>query len=286
VVTGSPVTRPTRASAVRRVDLAATALLGAALPAGFRDRQRGEWVSDLGDLGPGARLSYLLGALRTLPGLRRSALRHGGGASGLEKVPLTGAGTAARILLFGLIWPVLSWILIVPVRYYALDVPARIASGTAEYDPQLLWPLVGTPEWTMPIWVGLYLGAWVAVLGGLFLLPAVMLAGTPLLLRRSRGRRGRLLGAAAVAAVALVAAMWSLSAGVSPSGFAGALVAGVNGVRTTGVLGMLAVLCAVRVRDLTRRVRAGLAVVGAAAVGMAVWTYASAGRAMLVWFMD
>jgi hypothetical protein len=284
VVSRLPDVHPPRASPGRRADLVTTVLLGAALPAGFRDRQRGEWLSDLGDLAPGARLRYVLGALRTLPGLRRSALRHDGG-SGLAGVRLTGAGTAARILLFGMIWPVLSWFLMVPARYYALGVPSS-AGDTGEHDPQGLWPLVGTPEWTMPIWIGLHLGAWVAVLGGLFLLATVVLVGTLALLRRSRGRRGRLLGAAGIAMVMLVAAMWSLSVDVWPSSAAGAIAAAVNSSLPAGLLGMLAVLCAARVRDLTRRARVGLVVIGAAAVGMAVWTYTPAGQAMLAWFMD
>ncbi|WP_127500948.1 hypothetical protein [Actinoplanes solisilvae] len=264
-----------------RLATAATAVLAAALPAGFRDRQRGEWTSDLDELGPGARLSYLLGALRTLPGLRRSVLRHSGAGSGLPAVRLTGAGIGARILLYGLLGPVLSWILMVPVRYYALDVPSRIAGGTADYDPKSLWPLAGTPGWTMPIWVALYLAAWVAVLGVLFLLPWVVMTGSLSVLRRGRARRGLLAAVAVTAAVALVGAMWSLSTGALPFD-----LAGVNGIRTTGVLGLVAVLCAVRVRDLTRRARTGLAVVGTAAAGMAVWTATPAGQAVLWWFMD
>ena len=80
--------------------------------------------------------------------------------------------------------------------------------------------------------------------------------------------------------------MWSMSMGVWPSGFAGELLGTVNGIHATGALGMLAVVCAVQVRDLTRRVRVGLAVVGAAAAGVTVWTYTPAGQAMLAWFMD
>ena len=271
----------TRLASARRGDLAVTALLAAALPTGFRDRQRGEWLSDLGELRRGERLRYLAGAAWSLPGLRRSAMRHGA-TSGLAGVPVTGAGTAARVLLAGLIWPVLSWILFVPVRYYALDVPGRLAGGDAEFDPKSLWPFAETPEWLTPLWVVLHFGAWAAMLGGPFLIPAVTLVGVLALTRRRRG--GRAIGVAVVAAALLMGAMASLSLGLEMT--SGAIAEKLNGIWAVGLLGALAVVCAIRVGDLTRRARAGLVAIGVAAMAITAWSYTTPGQSMIVWFMD
>jgi hypothetical protein len=66
----------------------AASALAVLLPAGFRDRQRDEWLGDLLALseagaGRGVRVRYLMGAVRTLPVLRRQ-VRRGRSAGGLH----------------------------------------------------------------------------------------------------------------------------------------------------------------------------------------------------------
>jgi hypothetical protein len=126
---------------LRPVDRFLVALLGALLPAGFRERQRGEWASDLLTLAaeePAACRSYLLGAARTLPALW-SVARGGPGAPAIA-VPAGTRDTVARVLRLGLIWPIVSWVLWVPARYYGFDIPGRLRHREGAIDPQTVWP--------------------------------------------------------------------------------------------------------------------------------------------------
>lgn len=278
MVSMSPARGPTRAAQGRHTDRIATATLAAALPEGFRDRQRGEWLGDLAALGTTARVRYLVGAARTLPSLRRHALRHADRATAAAPVAATLPATVARGLLIGLFWPLLGWIVMLPVRYYALDVPGRLARSGGVIDPQSVWPFEGTPAWTMPLWVLLHLGAWAVVLGGPLLIAAVALVGTAGLLRRGRGRRWWLLaiGVSAIAVLAVSAWRMTLGAPVDDGG----------GAVTLGGLGVVAGLGAVLVRSLPRRTRAALYLVGVAAVTSFVISHTASGAAMLAWFVD
>ncbi|WP_033343166.1 hypothetical protein [Catenuloplanes japonicus] len=85
-------------------------LLGALLPPGFRDRQRGEWAADLQSLAHdrAARTGYLLGAARSLPALRAAARGHDSVVLAMSERP--SALTAWRVLTIMLTWSVVGWL--------------------------------------------------------------------------------------------------------------------------------------------------------------------------------
>lgn len=103
--------------------------LGLLLPAGFRDRQRGEWAADLHTLSTdrAARRAYLLAAARTLPALSAAARGH---ESVLPAAPVpAGAVTASRIVIVMLAWSAIGWLTTVLLPYLSeragRDVPAE-----------------------------------------------------------------------------------------------------------------------------------------------------------------
>jgi hypothetical protein len=71
------------------------AALARVLPAGFRDRQRGEWIGDLAQLDGRSRARYLLTAILTLPSLYVAARSASGPSSGWAiALPRRGNGRA------------------------------------------------------------------------------------------------------------------------------------------------------------------------------------------------
>jgi hypothetical protein len=262
---------------------AVVAALARLLPAGFRDRQHAEWTGDLvalSDTGAGNRWRYLLGAAWTLPSLRAVVVRRG--ATG-GPVLLTGApaamATIGRVLLVGLGWPVVSWWLAVFGRYTVLDIPGRLAAnGGTPVDPKDLWPVDGPWIVLIPLWVLLSLGAGAAVVGGPYLVSSVGLAGL-LAGPAQRRRTGRHRAAAALGGLAvLVAAQFVLSG----RGHQDDLGNGIAGA----VLGAGAIVLAVAGRGIRGRVRFGLALIGAAAIGILAVDHSAMGPPMLSWFLD
>ncbi|GAB3850792.1 hypothetical protein ACFPIJ_47775 [Dactylosporangium cerinum] len=254
-----------------RLVLAALTLL---LPRGLRDRQRAEWTADLMIMTTGRR-RYLFGAARTLPALRAAARR-----AGLSRGPTAVAHTSdalrmpAQVLLLGLGWPVLSWVLLVPLSYVLFDIPGRIASSGGPVDPKGLWPDGGVLFWVLlPVMLTLWFGTYVALAGGWLLAATIGLAGAVV---GFAGRR-----------------IWFAVAGLGLA--AGALLA----VTVTGLpmfnadpgygaalLGTIAVGLGLFGRSLGRWRRSRLVVVGLAAVAVLVAHHTALGAEMHAWFLD
>ncbi len=250
----------------------AVAVLAALLPAGFRERQAGEWLADLADLpGHPARLRYLLAATWSLPALLAATRRAGGGGGGLATYPVT---IVARALLIGLGWPVLSWLVAGPGRWYALDVPALAQQHGGVVDPKDLWPLADV---LWPLWLVPTIGAHITMVGWPFL--AVSLAlGIGIAGPTRRGRTGRQRTVTAVAGLALMV-----------SGLLTVIVqTGMDRVGpgfTVGALGLLCLGLAAH-RGLGRATRATLVLVGTAALYYQVTAYTAVGAAMQTWLFD
>jgi hypothetical protein len=126
-------------------------VLGALLPAGFRDRQYGEWGADLLMLShdPAARRRYLLGAARTLPALRAAARGHE--SVELARLGRPGAVTAWRVIATMLAWAVIGWLSTVLVPYLLLRTGGNASDfGGQEWinhPPPVLMPFVAVLFW-------------------------------------------------------------------------------------------------------------------------------------------
>jgi len=264
VVTGAA---PATLTGALRLAVAALTLL---LPRAFRDRQRAEWTADLMSITTG-RWRYLFGAARTLPALRAAARRAGLSRGPAAVVHTPGALAApARVLLIGLGWPVLSWLLLVPVRYFLYDIPGRLP-GTV--DPKSLWP-DGALFWVLfPLILALTFGAYVALAGGWLLAATVGLAGAAV----GFGQR-RIWFAVAGLALAAVALLTGTVVGIpmfdADAGYGAAL------------LGTVAVGLGLWGRSLGRWRRGALVTVGLAAVAVLVAHHTSTGADMHTWFLD
>ncbi|MFI5494187.1 hypothetical protein [Actinoplanes sp. NPDC051859] len=165
------VTRLLSTAGLRPLERSAVAVLARLLPAGFRDRQRQEWTADLMTLSStraAVRWRYLLAAAWTLPALR-SIVRTGFGGGPFTATAAPTLVLVARVLTIGLGWPVISWLVAVALRYQLYDVPSRRAAGisTATTD---LWPSNGPLVVLGPLWGILEMGAWIAYMGGPFLI--------------------------------------------------------------------------------------------------------------------
>lgn len=253
------------------------------LPASFRSRQRDEWTADLLSFtnGAGARWRYLASAAWTLPALRHAACR--GGFADLSTVtPNPGAlASIAHLFLLGLGWPVLSWLIMVPVTYIAADVPSRIARTGALVDPKTLWPTGGPFVILFPLEALLSLGAWAVILGGPFLLGAFGASGLVLaVMRRRRSGRHRLV----IAAVGLVCLALTIVTGLAWS--YGAFYPDLDSGRTAAVLGIAAGILALAGRRLSARVRSTLAVLSVLSVTVPFVHLTTTGAAMLNWYLD
>jgi len=278
VVTAQLAEEP-RASDLRPADRMAVAALCSVLPAHFRPRQRAEWTADLLILarqGGAARLRYLLGAAWTLPTLRAVARR--GPADGPRhalRVASPSVVLASRVLTISLAWTVLSWLVMVPGRYVLLDVPGRLARGSAE-----IWPDGDQPWYVVPLVVILYWGSLGAVYDFPLVPAAVIVASVLVLLERrepwqERVRRAILrIGVIAVSGAALT--LVSLLATTLTTGSGGPLL---------GAIGLGAVGLGAVGRGLSRRNRIVLAVLGVATIAMVVVNH-TVGLPMVVWFQD
>ncbi|MET7421521.1 hypothetical protein [Dactylosporangium sp. NPDC005555] len=249
----------------------AVAVLTLLLPSGFRVRQRDEWTADLLAL-PSGRRRYVLGAARTLPALHAAARR-----AGLASAPVTVQGVLAapaRVLTAGLGWPVLSWLLVVPLPYFLFDIPGRIAAtGGGLVDPKSLWPS-GVLFWVLlPLILSLTLGAYVALAGGWLLAASIGLAGTVVGLRLRHLR---------LAVAGLVLAAVSLLAVTA----AGQPVFNADPGYGAALLGTVAVGLGLWGRSLTPWQRARLIVIGFTAAAVLAAHHTTLGAAMHAWYLD
>ncbi|MFF5228694.1 hypothetical protein [Dactylosporangium sp. NPDC000521] len=249
----------------------AVATLALLLPAAFRDRQRAEWTADLLTL-PAGRWRYLFGAARTLPALRAAAHRAGL-ARGPAAVASFPSDALARTLLAGLGWPVLSWLLMVPLPYFLFDIPGRIAAGGGPADPKDLWPSGALFVVLLPLILVLTLGAYVALAGGWLLAASIGLAGAAVGVGL---RRLWLAGAGlALAATALLAVtVADLPLFNADPGYGAAL------------LGTTAVALGLWSRTLTRWQRRRLLTIGLAAAAVLAAHHTTLGAAMHAWYLD
>ncbi|WP_410812890.1 hypothetical protein [Micromonospora sp. 067-2] len=231
-----------------------------------------------------ARWRYVVGAAWTLPALRRAALR-GGFADLPASAPVPSVLTsAAHLLLLGLGWPLISWLIMVPVTYVAADVPGRIARTHGLVDPQGLWPTHGPFVVLLPVQVLLRLDAWAMILGGPFLLGTFGASGLLLALRQRHSGRGRRLvlaaaGLACLALTAMAGLAWSFGA-FDPTAL------GLDSGRTGAALGVGAGILALTGRRLGAGTRSALAVLGALAITVPIVHLTTTGVAMLIWYLD
>ncbi|MEU2615802.1 hypothetical protein ABZ570_30160 [Micromonospora sp. NPDC007271] len=256
------------------------------LPAGFRNRQRDEWTADLLSFtsGAGTRWRYLAGAAWTLPALRHAA-RRGGFADLSAVAPVPDALTSvAHLFLLGLGWPVVSWLIMVPVTYLAADVPGRLARTGALVDPKSLWPADGPLAILLPLQLLLHTGAWATILGGPFLLGTFGAAGlVSAVVQRRRSGRYRLV----IAGVGLACLALTVVAGLAWS--YGAFHPGtpdLDSGRTAAVLGSAAGVLALAGRRLGARIRIALAALGVLAITVPFVHLTATGAAMLNWYLD
>jgi hypothetical protein len=268
------------------------AALSRVLPAGFRSRQRAEWAGDLLTLeGPSAvRWRYLLGAARTLPALRAAASRSRRAEPGSLPIAL-GTGTAAltslaRVLLVGLGWPVLSWLVWVPGRYYLYDIPGRIAQTGGTVDPKGLLPDSPLIYLTLPVVLPLQFGALVALFGGTLMVMSIGLAAVvlgPAQRRRSTRHRLLLSGLGIVTILSMLGAL-ALGLGLPSTGepFPGRA----DGTITTGVLGFGALALGAQARSLTGRTRIALLLLAVATAVVVGAHYTDLGDHWDAWFLD
>ncbi|WP_157744544.1 hypothetical protein [Micromonospora viridifaciens] len=265
---------------------AAVALLSRLLPAGFRARQRDEWTADLLSFtsGAGTRWRYLAGAAWTLPALRRAA-RRGGFADLSTVAPAPGVlASMAHLFLLGLGWPVVSWLIMVPVTYLAADIPGRLALTGGPVDPKSLWPTDGPLVVLLPLQLLLHLGASAVILGGPFLLGTFGASGlVSAVAQRRRSGRYRLViagvGLAFLALTVVAGLAWSYGA-FYPDAL------GLDSGRTAAVLGAAAGILALAGRRLGARIRTALAALGVLAITVPFVHLTTTGAAMLNWYLD
>jgi hypothetical protein len=279
------VTRPAPNLALPSLELVVVGLLARLLPPGFRDRQRAEWTGDLLAMekaGAGARWRYLVGAMFSLPALRSVVRRGdlGGPAGGVVVSP--GRTLVARVLVVGLGWPVVSWLIAVPLRYVAYDIPGRRAAGV-DTDPQDLWPVPA------PFWALLHAGAWFVTIGGAWLVVSLGIALAvlgPAQGGRSWARRVGLAAIGVTGAVVAGAVGWMLPLVTLDHRWLGIVERSVVRDGVSIALAGLAVLLGALSPNLARRTRVALVVVGVAAVAVTVARYLPVTRDMVGWFED
>jgi hypothetical protein len=175
-----------------------------------------------------------------------------------------------------MVWPVLSWAVWVPLRYWAADIPGRLAASdyTSAIDPKDVWPMGSRfDEWLGPLWIIPHIGSWVLLAGGALLLETVLvLGGLATLLRTARAGRRLLLTLIALT-VLVLGVTWPLGGAA-------------NNTSTAGMLGVLAVALGARRSSLGRRSRILLVVVGVCAIGATVIGLLPVGEHMSNWFRD
>lgn len=246
-------------------------LLSALLPAGFRDRQRGEWAADLLMLAhdPVARRRYLLGAARTLPALRAVARGHESAALVTPGRP--SAVTAGRVIVTMLAWTVIGWLSTVLVPYLFL----RTRDDASGFD---MWGwLTGPAQILTPIMAVLFWGGLSTVLGpvltGITSVVTLLLA----VAERRRSARHRLGTAAASVALFVIAWVQYVYLYNSPYYTDGDSLA---------VLALAALPLMTRRAGLSMRRRVVLGVLTAAAAAILIFYYTPFGGDTRVWLHD
>jgi hypothetical protein len=274
--------------ALSRRERAALALLGGLLPAGFRERQRDEWAGDLVALAGGDRRRYLIGAARTLPILRSQVRNHPAARAVVLDMPAGLRETFARMLLIGLGWPVLSWLVWLPGRYYLSGVPGRLErSGyMTQIDPNSVWPLGHTPDWLLPLWAVPFLGSYVAMYGPALLLSVGLVGGSGAGLRNRRHLVDRAaLNTLTLGSVLVGLVLFLISSVVSLTTTSEAAGA-VPTEAVVAVLGVTAVALGAGTPTLARRTRAALIALGAATIPLLLSFHTAAGDALYTWLAD
>lgn len=260
------------------------------LPAGFRQRQRAEWTGDLlamsaAGAGAAARRRYLFAAAWTLPSLRAHARRPGVDRPHAMVPPAVPVAMLARIIAFGLGGAVVCWLIAIPLRWYLLDMPARLAmpGRPLPFDPKDLWPTEGAFVVLWPLWIVISIGAWVFVVNlalAFWLgITTAVVGATQRAARRAERVMTALLGAVITTLAFLVFANPFPYVHVPhyvyvPHGLAPA------------ILGAIAVLFGIAARRLTRRMRIVIVLAGLGAIGIFASYFTELGAAMLQWHSD
>jgi len=256
------------------------AALAALLPAEFRERQCDEWTADLLTVAEG-RWRYLVGAALTLPALRAAARRAGYGAGPSAVAAQAGAATVvARILILGMGWPVVSWMVMVPLRWYLFHTSDQLEQS-AMAGMKGLWP-GGWLYWLLlPLFVALTIGAYAALLGGPFFALSIASAATvnALAQRKAAMPEGRR-WAQRVCGLAL--AVLSLEAVYL--GFTGELAS--IGNSDVALSAAVTIGLSHLGRGLHAATRVTLLCLGLGAAAVFIAPHTSLGFAMQVWFMD
>lgn len=256
------------------------------LPEGFRARQQAEWSGDLIALsanGSAARWRYLFAAAWTLPSLRAHARR-----AGLDRpetiVPASVPVKAlARVIIIGLGAPVVAWLISVPLRWYVLDVPSRLAS-TRAFDPKDLWPMDGVWAWLAPLWFALHLGAWTMTFGMLLL---VWIGATAAVLGPlQRGATGRQRFYTTLFGMAVMVLGGPLFAGISMVSSSQGSVMLLDQGLAAGVVGTVGVVTGLLASGLSRRSRVAVLAVSLMAIAIFAFHLTPLGQAMFNWLMD
>jgi len=256
--------------ALTRSDQRWLQVLGALLPAGFRDRQRGEWAADLAMLSHdrSARRRYLFGAARTLPLLRAATRGH-------DSVVMTpgrpSAVTAWRIVTPVLAWVVIGWLSTVLVPY--LYVESR--GGASEFD---MWGWFTGPAVVLtPLFAVLFWGGLVTLVGPVLLAVTATVTALAAMVERRRGAAHRLGTAAVAVAVFVAAAVQGNALYNSPFYADGDSVI---------VLAAAGVPLLTRAAGLSTRRRVVLGALIAAATAIVVLYHTPYGHGMAVWLAD
>jgi hypothetical protein len=256
------------------------------LPEGFRARQGAEWTGDLVALSPsgsGTRWRYLLAAAWTLPALRAHAGKAAVDRPPTMVAPSLPVTTLTRVVLVGLGLPVLAWLIAVPLRYYLLDVPARIAPYShMPFDPKDLWPMDGPFILLVPLWVLLGLGAWAMMFDWMLVAWVGMAAAVLGSAQRGAGWKHRLASSVIGAAIAIIAI-----AGFRTRQELGPVFSPEPGKGLTAVaLGGIAVIIGLGVRGVSGRSRIAMVLAGLIAIAIFAWHQTPTGLAMIYWYMD
>ncbi|MGX6603127.1 hypothetical protein ACWKSP_13445 [Micromonosporaceae bacterium Da 78-11] len=178
------------------------------------------------------------------------------------------------MLLVGLGWPVLSWLIWLPGRYYAADVPGRLARADYQIliDPNTVWPLGHTPGWMIALWFVPAVGSYAAIYGPALLFSVGLVGGL------SAGRHPAARGVPLLVVASVVLGIVLLAVSIS----AATLVTDV----VVGAFGIAAVALGAVTATLSRRTRAALIAIGAGTVPLLLSLHTVAGEAMYVWLAD
>ena len=242
-------------------------VLGAFLPAGYRERQQGEWEADLRTLSDDrrARRAYLTGVIRTLPALRAAARGHQSAV--LEPPGLPSAVTAWRVITFVLANTVIGWLVGMLVPFLYLRSRYGYTGGLMMSD----W--LSSPGWLVALVNILALGRLLAAYGPILI---VYLAVVVLIVACTERRRDgwyRFGGVVVAILIVVMAPMLNVIPALNGGGYL--MILALSGVplltRRAGL-------------SVPRRVILGVFIVAGLAV--AIMSGTELGHDMIVWVRD